>query len=470
MNAFLLPLLLGLSLGASGAEESPVVAGAWTELRQAPLFDSDPVPLAKVWGPSLPVGNGFRIEKIYGRWLFGIPEPNPRMSAKERAKPGWIYSRMLLVPGDKDTASPSTMKRARAMIYHSRNAWRELGLARDPLFARLDFLESLVLSERTLAAFQKQDEAPLALPSIIPEAHAEETGDSDLGLTGTDLGFLDQEFQVLQTRKVKTEKRKQAQRAHAPKFPPLDDSARNSILGRFMLRKYFDFPQFSHEELDGYVYMKAAATRALRGCPKPVRDFWAGRPWNFLRVYRLKSRPEEKHPWMQYRLPGGYFAVSGRAIDIAGNEAELAFLLVRALVEETRLKRRQPSFPKRGWPKTLEALSEEQWEKSLHAQSTKDGDAVDVAHDIAVDAAAVECISRAGYRPIAALSYLRRLSARRDEPWSKRFFDENPGLDYRLDRSAALVEDGLSKRRFPEGKSSNVKRFATASRHWNLLP
>lgn len=474
MKAFFpfLPLLLSCSLPAAAAEQNPVVGGAWTELRQGPVFDSPTVGLAKVWGPSLPLGNAFEVEKVYGRWLYGTPEADPRMSAKERAKAGWVYSRMLLLPGDRDSAAPAVVKKNRAAIYHAREAWKALGLSGDPIFHRIDFLESLVLSEHTLEAFARQDEAPLtrSFPELVPSAHAEEGKETGVGLTGTDLGFLDQEFHVLQVKKANDEKKRKARRAHAEKFPPLDDWSRSSALGRFMLRKYFEFPSFTHEELDGFIYMKATAARALRGCPKEIRSYWAGRPWNILRIFRLKSRPGDRHPWLQFKLPGGYFAVSGRAIDVAGNEAEMAFLLVRALVEETRVKRAAPAFAKKGWPKTLEAVSEEYWEKALSARSTKAGEALDVAHEISVDSIAIECISRAGYRPMAGLSYLRKLWAKKEEPWAKWFFENSPGIEYRLEKDSALLEASLSTNKFPEGKNSNIKRFATASRYWNMLP
>lgn len=476
MNAFFrfLALSFAIAPASMAASDDPVIAGAWTELRQAPLFDAAPVSLAKTWGPSLPLGNSFQVEKVYGRWIYGTPAPIARMRPSEYAKPGWIYSRMLLLPGDKDSAFPATVKKTRAMIYHSRNVWKELGLAKDEFFPRLDFLESLVVSERTLKAFQDQDEPLLAtterkLPELIPSALAEEPSPS-MGLTGTDLGFLEQEFKVIQDKKRAERARQKALQAHAPKFPPLDAEIRTSILGRYMLHKYFEFPPFTHEEVDGYIYMKATALRALRGCPKSVQQFWQKRPWHFLRVYRLKSRPEPKYPWLTAYLPGGYFTISAKAIDTAGNEAELAFLLVRSLVSESLLKRKAPVFPKKNWAASLAAVSEEHWEQALFADKTKTGEAVDVAHDIEADVIATECMSRSGYRPIAGLSYLRKLSTKKEEKWASWFFEHSPGLEYRLDRAATLIEQALSKKSYPEGKASNIKRFATASRFWNLLP
>ena len=44
------------------------------------------------------------------------------------------------------------------------------------------------------------------------------------------------------------------------------------------------------------------------------------------------------------------------------------------------------------------------------------------------------------------------------------------GLEYRVERVAALVTQALAQRKFPEGKESMEKRFASASRQWNLLP
>lgn len=450
------------------------VSGPWVELRQAPVFEAPIQPLAKNWGPALPAGTEFKVEKVYGRWLYGVPEPRAKMPKKEYAKPGWVFSRMLLVPGDEDTLSPKLVKQAEAVIYHGRAAWKKLGIGKEPLVSPFDFYEGLTLSKGTLKAFQAQDEAPLTwLPPALPFvrfAFAEELKNPPLGLTGSDLEFLDQEFRVLQGEKKAAAAKLEALKLKPPSILPLDQTLRTALLGRFMLHKYFELPALTHEEVDGFIYMRAAAMRALAGCPKNVRDYWQNRRWNIFRAYRLKSRPEIPHPWLETSLPGGYFALSARAIAQAGNEAELAFLLVRPLVREMRIQHAKLKFNPKAWPAELESISEEQWSQVLKAQSTKDSVNLDVADEIAVDMIATECISRSGYRPMAGLSYLRNLSMKKEEPWAKWFFDHSIGLDYRLERVAALVEESLAKEKFPAGKSTNPKRFTTASRYWNLLP
>jgi hypothetical protein len=462
-------IFLATTLPAKAAK----VSGPWVELRQAPVFEAPTQALAKNWGPALPPGTEFKVEKVYGRWLYGTPEPRPKMQKKEFAKPGWVFSRMLLVPGDEDTLPPKLVKQAEGVIFHSRSAWKKLGIAKEPLVSPLDFLEGLTLSKGTLKAFEAQDEAPMAwkLPFFITAAFANEPKDpAPLGLSGTDLGFLDQEFRVIQDKKKAEAAKREARRLKPPSILPLDQSLRTAILGRYMLQKYFELPPLTHEEVDGFIYMRATAMRSLAGCPKSIRDYWQGRRWNIFRAYRLKSRPEIPHPWLETSLPGGYFTVSGRAIEQAGNEAELAFLLVRPLVREMRLQRPKVKFNPKQWPADLESLSEEQWSHTLKAQSTKDSANLDVADEIAVDMIATECVSRAGYRPMAGLSYLRNLNAKKETPWAKWFFEHSIGLEYRLERLGSLVEEALAKDKFPAGKSSNPKRFATASRYWNLLP
>lgn len=463
-----------LSLTPLGAFAAPAatISGPYTELRLAPIFDAKTQTLTKNWGATLPVGTPFRVEKIYGRWLYGTPEPRVGMSTKEHAKPGWIFSRMLLLGNDKDTLSAPLIKQTQAVIFHSRKAARKVDLS----MPSLDFLESLTLSRGTLNAFIGQDETALSsyfqrVPTFFPLALAEEAElPPSMGLSGTDLGFLDQEFSIIQEKKKAEEKKRLARKLRPPMMPPIDPSIRNAILGRFMMKKYLEMPPLTHEEVDGYIYMRATALRALEGCPKEIQNYWKGRRWNHFRVFRMKSRPELKYPWLEISLPGGYFGLGARSIDIAGNEAELAFLLVRPLVREMRLKRMKPAFTTKGWPGELEIQSEEIWSQTLKSQSTKESENLDVADEIAVDMLATECISRGGYRPLAGLSYLRKLAVKREEPWSKWFFEHSIGLEYRMERFASLVAEALAKGKFPEGKATNPKRFATASRHWNLMP
>ncbi len=291
-----------------------------------------------------------------------------------------------------------------------------------------------------------------------------------VGFSGTDLNFLDQEFAVVQKQKKKAQAARAASKLNPPKPPALDSSIRTQVLGRFMLEKYFELPVLTHEEVDGYVYMRATAMRALEGCAPDIRKYWEGRRWSAFRVYRLKSRPAEKHPWLEVALPGAYFTTSARAIDVATNEAELAFLLVRPLVRELKIQRKPVAFVAKDWPASLVALSEELWDGVLRAQSTRDSANLDVSDEINVDLLATECIARAGYRPQAGLNYLRKLALHREAPWAAWFFQHSIGLDYRLERFAELVDEALAKKRFPSGTVINNKRFSSATKHWNLLP
>ena len=471
------------SLGAQAAPE-PVVSGPWAELRNSPLFEAPTQKLAPTWGPAIPVGNGFQVEKVYGRWLYGTPTPLARMPKGQEAKPGWIFSRMLLVPGDEDTLSSAQVSQARAVLYHGRKAWESLKLGTGTLTSPLDFYEGLTLSRGTLAAFSKQDESAVSwtewkLPPLLPffegstEAHADEKADEkapSMGLTGTDLNFLDQEFAVKRTQAAQEEKVRNAKKLKPPGTPALDDKVRTALLGRFMLEKYLDLPPITHEEVDGYIYMRATAMRALEGCPATIQDYWKSRRWNLFRVFRLKSRQEVRHPWLEISLPGGYYAFSARALELAGNEAEMAYLLVRPLVREMRIEKKAPKFAKKAWPASLNSLSEELWDQVLRAQSTKDSENLDAADEIAVDLMAIECISRAGYRPMAGLSYLRKLSAKKEEPWAAWFRENSIGVDYRVERVNEILTAHLAAKKFPEGQASNPKRFSTAARHWNVMP
>ncbi|MGZ3718773.1 MAG: hypothetical protein ACXWR1_10555 [Bdellovibrionota bacterium] len=459
-------LALPFSVGARAGDD-PTIGGPLVELRKAPVFTAPTIPLAKTWGVALPVGTPFQVEKVYGRWIFGHPTPLPHMRTQDYAPQGWVFSRSLLLPGDSDTLSPAVVQRSRFLLFHARPIWKKLGLGD---FSSLDFLETLTLSKRTLAAFSAPETPPGARSEgWIPAAQAAEEP-ATLGLTGTDLSFLDQEIKVVQDRKKRETRIKEAKKVHVPSPPPLDDKIRTGLLGRYMLERYLEMPQLSMEEVDGHVYMRATAMRALRGCSAKVQNFWKERRWDYFRVFRLKSRSEVKHPWFEIALPGGYFGLSARAIELAGNEAELAFVLVRQLVRELRVKRPALRFEKKGWPENLSPKAEELWDQVLKAQSTKDSVNLDVADEIAVDTQAIACISNAGYRPMAGIAYLRKLSLNKDEPWATWYTQHSIGLDYRIERVTAIVQEALAQEKYPEGKDSREKRFLSAAKQWNILP
>lgn len=465
-------LIAALAASRALAGDLPSVSSPFAELRKAPVFTSEALPLAKTWGPALPVGTPFEVEKVYGRWVFGRAEAPPHMRKADFAPPGWLFSRQLVIPGDSDTLSPAQLKAGRAVLFHGKESRKKL-FGKDSPPSSLDFLETLTLSRKTLAAFSlPEKEKTGASLSFLPEAFAEDKDPAPLGLSGADLSFLDQEISVIQAKKKTAVKVRESRKLKAPPPPPLDAAAKNGLLGRYLLERYLELPPLSMEEVDGHVYLRATAQRALAGCPLAVQEHWKNRRWGFFRVFRLKSRPEQRHPWFELGLPGGYFAVSARAIGQAANEAELAFLLVRQLARELRVaaKRKAPVFNMKNWPASLAPLSEEVWDSYLRDQSTRDAEDLDVSDEIAVDMHAVECISRAGYRPMAAVAYLKKLVVNKDQPWADWYVKHSIGLEYRVERVAELVTSALAQRKFPEGRDSMEKRFASASKQWNLLP
>lgn len=466
MKALFWPALVIFAFSTFAHAEEPKISGPWTQLRKTPLFESDILPLAKTWGPNLPIGNSFQVEKVYGRWIFGRPSPIAKMKEKDYAPAGWIYSRMLLLPGDLNTENAEILKRRTALFYHSKELWKKLG-ADSSSYDSLNFLEGLSLSEGTIKAFSSQDDAKISF-HLFPQQLAWADDAPSMGLTGVDLTFLEQEFKIVQQQKQNAQAKKIAKVLMAPKVPALTDEIKRAITARQLLPHYLDLPKLSHEEVDGYIYMRATTLRALRGCAKPVQDFWKNRPWNIFRFYRLKSQSEIKNPWLQVSLPSGYFAVSARAIDVAANEAELAFLLIRPLVRELRLKRKAMSV--KNWPNSMQEQAEEQWQDVMKLASTRDSENLDIADEIAVDMGAVECLSRAGYKSEAGLNYLQRLVMQKDESWAKWYFDNSIGIDYRMERVATLLDQYLAKAKFPRGSASNRKRFSTAEKFWNILP
>lgn len=468
-----LALLAGSPALAAPAPELPAVSSPFAELRKGPVFQAEAIPLAKTWGPALPAGTPFQVEKVYGRWVFGRVVPPSSMRAADHAAPGWLFSRQLVMPGDSDTLSPAQWKASRSVLFHSREARRKLfGKEAGP--SPLDFYETLTLSKKTLAAFSLPERPPASSSSpaslLIPFAFAEEKEPAPLGLSGADLTFLDQEISVIQEKKRAAVKSRESKKLREPPAPPLDPAAKTGMLGRFMLERYLELPAANLEEVDGSVYLRAIAQRALQGCPAKIQDHWKSRRWGFFRIFRIKSRPEVRHPWFEIALPGGYFGVSARAIEQAVSEAELAFLLVRQLARELRVKRKAFAFDKKDWPASLGPLSEEVWDSYLKDQSTLDAEDLDVADEIAVDLEATECISRAGYQPMAAVGYLKKLLANKDQAWAAWYVKHQIGLEYRVERMATLVATALAQQKFPEGKESQQKRFASASRQWNLLP
>lgn len=475
MKSFVIPGFL-LTLWASAALASapaslPRVAGPWAHLRKSPLFGSETVAVAPVWGVSLPRNVEFRIEKAYGRWLWGAPLPLRLMKPKDFAPKGWIYSRMLLPPGDESLASPSQWDHTQLVSHYSRQAWKAIGVSPEENTRALpEFLDGLAVSRKTLAAFRNQDEVGLSfrLPqfSLVPFAHAE--ADPSLGLSGADLKFLDEEVRVVKEEKKKEELVRIARILRAPPVAPINDKIREGVVGRHLLATKFSLPALSHEEVDGNIYLRAIVHRSLDGCSKAVKDYWKDRPWQILRVLGWAGTTEHTKEWVQAELPGGYFTLSARAINQAQNEAELAWLALRPLVRSVRMKKPQLKFGK--WPASLPALAEESWDPLLRAQSPKDAAGVDVGDELAVDDVTFQCLAAAGYDPGAGLGYLRRLSVAREESWAKWFFEHHIGFDYRLQRANELLLQGQSRGKIKKASVLNSRRFKAASRLWNVVP
>ncbi len=453
--------------------DEPRIGGAWVELRKSPLFEAPTEKLSPIWGGRIQTGDEFQVEKVFGRWLFGKPAALKNMKAKDEAPSGWIYSRMLLLPGDENTASKAQTEEVYLSSYYSNLAWKKMGInALENPFLNFNFLENLVLSRKTMLAFRHFDEqmgnsnsASLQLESIAEAADAPK---DSYGLLGADLDFLKQEFTAKQNAHQAEAMKRRKKILSAPRIPALNTKVKSAILGRYMINKYFTMPQLSHDEVDGFVYMKAIAERTLEACPKKIQAYWQKRHWNIFRIYQLKSHLEEKNPWLQLELPGGYFAVSARAIDTASNEAELAYLLIRPMVRAVHIPPSKVSFGKK-WPEELANLSEEQWLQVLKDQSTLESKNVDVADEILVDQEAVECVSRAGYASGAPLSFLKRISQSRSMPWASWLSENMIGIDYRVERLSSFTPNAIARQSFPAGSIVNQKRFSQATKGWNIL-
>ena len=444
--------------------QSPQIASAWAQLRKEPRFDAPKVPLSALWGVSLPLGNVFRVEKLYGRWIYGTPAPLAKMKAKDYAKAGWVYSRMLLPPNDSPTQERAELELIQRTNFYASLAWKKLGL--DPEVGanrHLSFLEALVLSRRTMQAFRQSDESLQGSWnfSLFPAALAEE---KSLGLVGPKIDFLTQEFQVLEGERKKEEQRRELLILKAPSMKPLDNPAKDRILARFLVQRYMELPSLSHEEIDGSLYMRAITLRALEACPTEVQKYWKNKSWSILRFLQLRG--EGGKSWKQIALPGYTFAVSAKAIDSATNEAELAYLLLRPMVSLAQRNYQAKKQLSGQWPMNLSENAGSAWQNSRHVLSSKHTEGVDVADEIAADKTSLECLAKAGYAPQAALNYLRRMILAKEE---KDFHEQSIGLEYRLEKFEEFLLQAREKNLFPLNGAVNSKRYTQALRFWNVL-
>ena len=456
--------LVGTSAAHAKPPSTPTVAGPWVHLRKSPLFAAQTHRLAPTWGSSIPAGTEFVIEKAFGRWLYGRPLPPRQMKAKDYPPSGWIYSRMLLPPGDSSTLSKAQFEASQLSIYYSH-------LLKLNVSPTMDFLESIVLSRRTLAVFRNHDEqAKWNLPSLFPSAWAESKKEIELGLSGTDLDFLQEEIKVAQKEKQKAAVIRQSKILKIPVVKPLTDNIREVILGRYLASENLRLPPLIHEEIDAAVYLRAVTQRTIEGCPKEILSHWENKRWVIFRILGLKSEEPKDRSWQQLEMPGGTFATSAKAIDVAESEAELAYLLARPLVRSLSLPKLKITLDQKSWAKDLQDQSADLWQKIVRNQSLRDSTGIDAADELYVDKITMQCLARAGYNASAALSYLKRLSIAREEKWAKPFFEHFIGFDYRLQRVAELRNEGLADGSIKQGGVLNKKRFQAAAKLWNILP
>lgn len=507
-------LLLGSLLhGFSGpayAAEDPLIAGSWVQLRKSPTFTSPIVPLAPTWGPALPLGNRFEVQQVYGRWLYGKPVPLRNMKARDYAPAGWVYTRMIVLPSDEATQSQRLREENFYTDYYAREAWRRLGLSGEAeSLVYFAFLESLVLSRKTSILFQKQDEAtveakesylswdlfpsalaaeekkqtpaqaltPVPAPAVAASTEPpkkkvelvvpEKPPGPPIGLSGAHLGFLHEETMAVIVEHKKEKKIVESKILKAREIKAITKNVKHEIMARYISERELSLPSLTHEEVDGNIYMQAILQRALSGCSKKIQSYWKDKHWFAFRIYGLKTKPSEKDIWYQFRLPGGYFAVSDRAIATAQNEAELAYLLVRPLVRDSRLAKINMNLDVKDWAQALREQEPKVWADSLRAQSTKLSKNLDVADEISVDLEASECLARSGYHWQAGLRYLQRMRSNSKETWAAWFIENSIGLDYHLEQLEERLQEAINHKQFPDSDTLNRKRFQTAIELWN---
>lgn len=463
-----------ISAWSAGPEAK--VAGAWVELRNAPLFGAPATVLAPTWGPSLPTGTKFQIEKSYGRWLYGTPVPLTNMKKQDFAPAGWIYSRMLLPEGDESVQGKAEQKTTFLTAYYARKIWAELGLKVDEESIQyFNTLENVGLSKKALQMFKLQDETSSyfhqGLP-LLPSAQAaeEEKIEKSLGLIGADLDFLQQEFRQINTKKNKEVQVKNAKILRPPVIPAADIGTKTNLMGRYLAYRSLKLPTLSHEEIDGSLYMQAVARRVLDACSEPQQKLWKNQRWQIFRFMHLQSEGMPQNAWLQFELPGHYFAVSAKAIALASNEAELAFLLARPFLRAAKVKHEKITFSKKGLAENLRTMAPEVWEKIQRNQSTKLSENLDIGDEVEMDLATMTCMARAGYNPDAGITYLKKLAASKDQSWSKWFHENNIGIDYRMERTAKLLKEEKAKAQIANATVVNKKRFQKAVELWNYLP
>jgi hypothetical protein len=448
--------------------ELPRAEAPYLQPRKAPVFDAESSSLAATWGPSIPFGVEYHLEKSYGRWVFGKPLPLPKMKPADRPGNAWVYNRMLVPPGDSSTRSPEALRRIFLAEHHTAAALRTLGInGGKGKHLYLSFLNNLVLSENTLAAFIRLDEAPAVGWKIQDLLLAPAEAASKLGFLGANLNFLKDEAAAKRRERARMDAERAAKILKPPTIEPPGAEAKEFALGRYISEKNFDLPPLTNEEVDGHLYLRAIAVRTLRGCADDIQNYWKNRPFNVYRVKNYFGRPASDRLWFQIQMPGGNFFHSDSVLSSVQNEAELAFLVVRPFLLSLRQDSAEMSFPD-DWVKAIPRLAPETLLRLRAQQSAKMNAKIDVAADISIDLAALKCVAEAGYRFDAGLGYLKRIRAASKLDWSSGFIEHAPGLDYRIERVEKELAEAVALGKIKRSLITNPARLEAAQKLWNI--
>lgn len=468
--------LFSFSAEIQASSNLPRIEAPGAELRKSPLFESETLKLAPVWGEFLPAGNRFQIERSYGRWLFGGPAPLAGMNTKDQAPNGWVYNRMLVAPGDAPSLSGAVIARWQTAEIHAQKAQTALGLTNSiSALLTLRFLGSLVLSENTLEALEKLDEkdsTALNWESLfeaftIPSANAARKNAKALGFAGANLDFLQAESRKLEAKRNREREQALAKILKPPVVPPAEAVDKNFFFGRYLAYRNFELPSLSHEEVDGHLYLRAITTRTLRGCANETKNFFMERFWNAVRVRTMIGRPAGENLWFQFALPGNLFLHSDQVLRLATDEAELAFALIRPLVMTAKVGEIDWAFSEK-WLESLPKQAGDAITRLRNQHSSRFNPNLDVAADLAIDLAAIQCLAAAGYRASAGLSYLAKLRTARESDWASWFMSTNVGLDYRLERLEKDLQLRIKEGTIRNGMVTNKRRLLAAQKLWNL--
>lgn len=480
----LVTFLLNFELsGISTAFASrPLVGGAWVQLYSSPNFFAEREKLASVWGPNLPMGVQVKVVEIYGRWLFAVPEPLKRMKKKDYAKPGWIYNRMLTLPGDTPIRNLASRTSLSWIEYHTTKYWDEIsGAPGGKNLATMQFLNSLIIGNATMDELRRLDEAGSTASNFwerlfalgkfeifIDNALAKPVDKSNLGFSGAHLSFLRVESKKAAVARAIRAQKIEQKRLKPPVFPEINNGIINAIFGRYFFASRALLPSLSHEEVDAHLYLQSVAMRALSGCSPKVKEYWDNRPWRIFRVNGMKGiNGAHDSSWFNFWLPGDQILLSSEALRQIKDEAELAFVLARNFIHIARLAPKDHSFSK-DWKKEFKGYTSkfEQYLKELHY--VKFNPKLDVGSEISTDMEATKCIAQQDYFYGAGLKLLKRAYSIRHIPEMENFWAMSMGPEYRIKEFGRRLESDLASGKVPSGSILNEKRFNAARKIWNL--